>query len=69
MVRSNTTVARLSKLAESTKVSEANTQSSFFGRRVRSHSVMKSKHPLLLRTSTMDMVASRNSTMLAHCTR
>ena len=58
-------VVRLSKLADSKNAASVMVQSSRLELRVRIHSVMKSKQPLLLSSSTMDMVANKNMTMAA----
>ena len=58
-------VVRLSRLAERMNVASVMVHSSRFELRVRIHSVMKSKQPLLFSISTMVIVARRNMTMLA----
>ena len=58
-------VVRLSRLADRMKVASVMVHSSRFELRVRIHSLIKSKQPLLFNSSTMDMVASRNKTMAA----
>ena len=58
-------VVRLSKLAERIKVASVMVHRRRLELRVRIHSLMKSKQPLLFSSSTMDIVASRNMTMAA----
>lgn len=58
-------VVRLSRLAERIKVASVMVHRRRLELRVRIHSLMKSKQPLLFSSSTMDIVASRNMTMAA----
>ena len=58
-------VVRLSRLADMRNVATEMVHSSRFELRVRIHSLIKSKHPLLLRISMMDIVARRNMTIAA----
>ena len=65
MVSIMVVVVRLSKLAEIMNVATVMLHSNLLLLRVRIHSPTKSKHPLLLSISTIDIVASKNSTMAA----
>ena len=58
-------VVRLSRLAEMTKVAKVIVHNRRLGLRVFIQDWMKSKQPLLFSISMMDIVASRNMTMLA----
>ena len=58
-------VVRLSRLADNINVARVMVHNKRLELRVRIHSVIKSKQPLLLSISMMVMVANRNMTMLA----
>ena len=58
-------VVRLSRLAEITKVASVMVHNRRLEFRVRIHLVIKSKQPLLFRSSMILIVASRNITILA----
>ena len=58
-------VVRLSRLADMINVAKVMVHNSRLGLRVFIHFCMKSKHPLLLSISIIDIVASRNITILA----